>query len=306
MIFLRTLVCLILLVSIGYSFELKDVPEISPTAYLKWDLGVGAIRIALDRQGSADLKFSEVEQALFGALNTWESVSNQNMRFQYSGSVSLQAASSTDRMNTIHWVENDWKYSSYALAVTSYSYYLDDPPTLVDADIFMNGQNFNWGVGSASETRVDVQQTLIHEVGHLLGISHTSVKNAQMFPYLTGSKALTKDDRAALRYLYGPHSSSFAVVSPVGHSKYAANISSRGLPLPVFRWNAGLDSNYVIEFSSTSTFSRKIKVSAGPYPFYALTPQMEKKLLALSPIDKIFWRVRSGSSVTPARSFRFI
>jgi hypothetical protein len=302
----RSLTIILAVCSFAFCFELKTIPDISPTAFLKWDLREGPIAVSLDHRGSADMNLAQTEHAVVAALNVWQGVAGQSVRFRYDGLNSLQGASGTDEVNSVQWVESGWEYSSHAIAVTSYSYYLEDPPVLVDADIFMNGQNYMWNSGATNSRSIDAQQTLIHEFGHLLGISHTGVKNAQMFPFLSGpaNHQLSRDDKAALKFLYGTPISFFAAITPVANAKYAENLSSRGLPLPIFRWNPGPDSNYVIEFSNSRTFEKKIRVSAGSLPFYQLKPIMERRLRKLSGPGKVFWRVRSGSSVTPTRGFR--
>jgi hypothetical protein len=306
MIFYRSLAFLLLFYSFGFCFEVKTIPTISPTAFLKWDLLQGPVSVTLDQRGSADLNFAQTEQALVSALNVWQNVPGQRVRFQYDGVVSLQSASGTDELNSVQWIESGWDYSSHAIAVTSYSYYLQDPPVIIDADIFMNGQNYKWTTSTADSQTVDAQETLIHEIGHLLGISHTGVTNAQMFPYLSGTAnhKLMRDDKAALRFRYGTPNLSFAPVTPIRRARYTANLSREGLPLPVFRWNDGPDSNYIVEFSNSTTFAKKIRVTTAPYPFYQLTPSMERKLIKLYGEDKIFWRVRSGVAVSASRPFR--
>jgi hypothetical protein len=303
---LRSFAIILLFCSFAFCFELKTIPSISPTAFLKWDLREGPIVVSLDHRGSADMNLAQTEQAVVAALNVWQGVAGQSVSFQYDGVISLQGASGTDAINSVQWVESGWDYSSYAIAVTSYSYYLEDPPVLIDADIFMNGQNYKWTAGTPNGTTIDAQETLIHELGHLLGISHTGVETAQMFPFLSSEAdhKLTRDDKAAIKFLYGTPNSSFAAITPVANAKYAANLSSEGLPLPVFRWNSGPDSNYIIEFSNTRTFEKKIRVNAGSLPFYQLKPVMETKLRKLAGQGKVFWRVHSGSSVTTTRGFR--
>jgi hypothetical protein len=293
----------------AFCFELRMIPEISPTAYLKWDLNDGPIRVSLDSRGSADLSLAQSEQALVGALNAWQGVTRHDMTFQYLGTTTVQASSSTDGVNSIQWIESGWQYSSHTLAVTRYSYWLEDPPTLVDADVLMNGDQYRWTTTNADNRNgIDTAQTLIHELGHLLGISHSAVANSQMFPYQTGvsSHSVSKDDMAALRFLYGPSTTSFNLITPIRRAKYVSNISRKGLPLPVFRWQEGPNTNYVVEFSDTRSFKKKIQISAGPYPSYALTPQIENRLLKLSAEGKLYWRVVSGSSITRSRYLRFI
>jgi len=292
----------------AFCFELRTVPEVSPTAYLRWDLSSGPIRVSLDSKGSADLPVGVIEKSLQRALTAWEDITRQNLKFEYQGMTSGHSADAQDHINLVQWVEKDWQYSTYAIGITSYSYYLDDPPTIIDADIQMNGQNYRWAVSNAdNENKIDVEETLIHEIGHLLGLSHTSTAKAQMFPYLAGhpTHAVTIDDRAAVRFLYGTPDNSFRLVTPVRNAIYVRNISERGLPLPVFRWRSGPDSNYVLEFSGAASFAKRIQIEIGPYPFYSLTPQMEKRLQKLYATDRIYWRVRSGTLISPVRSFRF-
>jgi Matrixin len=305
----RILTCtalMLLSASLALCFEVKTVSEISPTAYLAWETRDGAIGITLDKRGSADLSIPATEQALKAALNVWQSVSNQNVTFQYVGIADVQM-STTDHVNSVQWVEKNWQYSSHTLGVTQYSYYLEDPPKMIDADIILNGQDYRWAVNNAdNRSKIDLQETLIHELGHLLGIAHTSVPNARMYPFITGAPThkLSRDDKSAARYLYGAADSSFKLITPLRRARYTNHMSNNGLPLPVFRWGEGPDTNYVLEFSKTSDFANVIRVNAGPYPYYELTPEMEKKLIKLSAL--IFWRVRSGIVVTPARSFRFV
>jgi hypothetical protein len=120
------------------------------------------------------------------------------------------------------------------------------------------------------------------------------------------SRKLTRDDRAALKFLYGSASHAFVGLTPIRKARYVSNIFANGLPLPVFRWTPGPDANYIVEFSPSTTFEKRISITTGPYPFYEMTPAVERKLSKLSPIDKVFWRVRSGGTVTAARPFRFI
>lgn len=46
----------------------------------------------------------------------------------------------------------------------------------------------------------------VHEFGHSLGLGHSSVKGAIMFPWYQGyeqSKDLPEDDRIAIQQIYG-------------------------------------------------------------------------------------------------------
>jgi len=291
----------------GFCFELRTISEIGPNAYLRWDISSGPIRVALNQSGSADLPVGAAEKALLNVLGSWQGITKQNVQLQYDGRTAA-VHNSQDQINVLQWIEKDWQYSSYAIAVTSYTYYVEDPPTIIDADILLNGEDYRWSASATNnDGTVDIQQTLTHETGHMLGLSHTSVVSAQMFPFLSSdvTHTLSVDDRAAVRFLYGTPPVSFKSISPVKKAAYVKGIAANGLPLPVFRWTAGPDSNYTVEFSNTSTFEKKIRISTAPYPMHALTAGQEKKLLKLATADKIYWRVKSGGEVTPVRVFTF-
>jgi hypothetical protein len=93
---------------------------------------------------------------------------------------------------------------------------------LIEADIFLNSA-FDWSVTPSGQTgRFDLQSTLTHEIGHLLGLSHSALGETElratggrrvigaqsiMFPvaFVAGStenRSLKADDTAGIRDLY--------------------------------------------------------------------------------------------------------
>jgi hypothetical protein len=291
----------------AYGFEIKTINEISPEAFLRWDVSDGPVVISLDANGSADLPLSSVQQALERSLDAWQNVSNQSLRFQYGGSIQLAEVSSSDHKNTISWKEKNWEYSSTAAAVTIYSYYLDDPPTMADADIVINGDDFRWGDSTDnSGKRLNVELVLLHELGHLLGLAHSSEQKAVMYPYVSAEVGtLALDDRAGLRFLYGSEQTSLRLITPVRKALYVEEMAAKGLPLPVLRWGPGSVPDYVIQFSNGRTFATRIQIHVGPQQYYQLTAKDEQRLLKLSEVRKLYWRVLSEGQHTNTRVIRF-
>jgi hypothetical protein len=78
---------------------------------------------------------------------------------------------------------------------------------IYDADIVTNpSRNFASAGETCSGTEFRIEGVMVHEVGHLLGIGHTSVSGATMFPSVSAcnnNPATTEaDDEAAVNDLY--------------------------------------------------------------------------------------------------------
>lgn len=288
------------------AFEIKEISINGQKRTLRWNPANGPVRITLNSKGSKDLAISDTENAVRGALNLWQAVPQQTLTFQYIGMSDQAVENDTDGINSILWVENGWKLSSSVLGITKYSYFLDDPPELFDVDILLNGEDRRWSLGNQQGT-VNPQLVLMHEVGHLLGFSHTSVLGAVLYPFLASDVRLTlsKDDRAGMKFLYGAPVVTFQSVSPIQGAVFPQQMNDGGLPLPIFRWGANGQSDYSVEFSDDKSFSDKKTVAVGQSTTYSLTPAMASKLEALSPAKNVFWRITSGTTSTHPRIFRF-
>lgn len=142
--------------------------------------------------------------------------------------------SSVDRRNTIMWVDTGWtslnfRPPSNALAVTLSSFDASSG-AVVDADIYFNAQSFSWAVvDDASEDNfVDVQNIATHEIGHLIGLDHSSVSlfeteddlaEATMFYASeageTSRRTPSSDDVKGVKNLYGTASLEEPVITSV-------------------------------------------------------------------------------------------
>lgn len=69
--------------------------------------------------------------------------------------------------------------------------------------------NFNAKLDThISSTGTNLMGVSVHEFGHSLGLGHSSVENAIMFPWYHGYQMfenLPKDDWLAIQQLYGRH-----------------------------------------------------------------------------------------------------
>lgn len=299
---LFTLLCL---QTAAYAFELRTASEISPTSFLRWDPSQGPIRMTLNTRGCPDLPIDVVESAMQSAIADWQNIPGKSYTIAYGGRSSLAVPNPDDNVNSVVWMQNDWPYSPEVISVTSYSYYIQDPPRLVDADIMLNSK-YHYSIVD-SDHSVDLRKVLLHELGHVLGLAHTSVYHASLYPYfnLLDAPSLKPDDRAGVHFLYAPVTYELRPITPLHQSHYLVSTAANRLPLPVFRWGSAMGQTCWLEFSATADFQKKLRYNAGSSNYLAIKAPMEKALWNLSLDHKVFWRVATVSGHSASRLLYF-
>lgn len=130
--------------------------------------------------------------ALELAFAAWASVPNARVSFASDGAAGGLRAG-RDGRNVIT-VADDLFANQRAIAVTTN---WDVGGTLVESDIQVDLPMIN--------SSYNIQQAITHEVGHLLGLDHSGVLSAVMYPYVSrGNDAvvLDSDDRVGIAAMY--------------------------------------------------------------------------------------------------------
>ncbi|MEO8683101.1 MAG: matrixin family metalloprotease [Vicinamibacterales bacterium] len=176
------------------------------------------IRYFITEKDGPGVSAQDLRAAVGRATASWQNVPSAAVRFEFQGTTSALPGNSDDR-TTIGFL--DRPDLDRVLAATSFM--IDSTNgTIVEADIFFN-EHFNWSVAPQGEPgRVDLESVALHELGHLLGLSHSALgetertasggrrvlaSGAVMFPIAmtagaVADRVLQPDDIAGISDLY--------------------------------------------------------------------------------------------------------
>jgi len=107
-----------------------------------------------------------------------------------------------DFRSALFFIETVWPFGEEVIALTTLSW--QEGGALVDADIAFNGLDYEWTT-STEDVRVDFQSIALHEIGHFMGLAHSTEEDAVMkVDYEEGdlSREVGADDRAGLATIY--------------------------------------------------------------------------------------------------------
>jgi matrixin len=171
----------------------------NPTAYpLYW--GQTTVPYVIDAATTPDVSGGAVD-AVRASFQTWDDIASSYINFRYDGTMA-NAPVGFDlhgtNENVVRWIESGWTAASSAIAITVLTFDCSNGQIL-DADITLNGQNHTFTINPAVDvSRDDVQNTVTHEVGHVLGFDHNpdpeSTLYAGALPGETKKRDLTADD----------------------------------------------------------------------------------------------------------------
>ena len=160
----------------------------------------------INQSSSRELGAQATVNVIQASYLSWTSPSCSAYRVQYRGTTS-NTWTSGDGVNTHIWI-----YSSNqrppelggreTIGVTLSLYRGDD---LVDGDIIYNGIDHQWTTRATSAGEVDAQSIITHEVGHQLGLGHSTISAATMYASYGGGegpRSLHPDDVEAVCTLY--------------------------------------------------------------------------------------------------------
>ena len=240
----RVITTLVLLVSLlswsvpsarAYTLQYTDS---TASIQIKWP--TTTIKIALSRSldsPPANIKEgSDVVGATRRALARWSEAANIQFIETSSDAVSISPSGEGDRVNLITVAdvpENRAAFASADRTGRTRVFYEPASGTIIEADVVINPAT-QFSTDGTPGT-YDLEATLTHEIGHVLGLEHSNEASAAMQPRqgtnglyeqaALSPRTLSDDDRAGVRALYGARES-FGVIA--GTIKDAAGAPAKG------------------------------------------------------------------------------
>jgi hypothetical protein len=142
-----------------------------------------AITFSIDAAGCPDTDLGQTRAAVIRAFNTWESQPCTDIFFVFDGMVDGAEPNhftrEADGHNLITWIM-DWpeEWGARKLALTNFVWN-ERTGEILDVDIAFNGRDYYWTAGDRTVT--DIENVLVHEIGHLLGFAHTTDTEASLY-----------------------------------------------------------------------------------------------------------------------------
>lgn len=182
-----------------------------PSTKLAWPMRAIELRIASDTSG--DVAPAPLRAAIARSMTTWSSAAECTDIIlldggEPSGLRSNLMGGAYDRENRIVFRESEWPsdLEPEALAITTLVYRRSSGEIL-DADIDLNAVHLAWSADAVPPAgATDVENTITHELGHLLGFAHTGDPSASMYggsePGDIAKRDLAPDDIDAVCFVY--------------------------------------------------------------------------------------------------------
>ena len=142
-----------------------------------------SVKIRVNSRGSDDVKDGSDVVAVKQSMMNWVQATQHCSYISFNvlsdspdAKIFFDRSNYDDNENVVVWTEDKWDHNIDALAITTL-YFVEKQGDsrdgeLLDADIELNGVNHSFSTTGAKD-KTDIENTVTHELGHLLGLDHT-------------------------------------------------------------------------------------------------------------------------------------
>jgi hypothetical protein len=177
--------------------------------------------VTMQRSGEGhEVKAADIERVMKAAGDTWSNIACSDV-------AEVVGAATDDRVIGFDWstgvgspanhnivvFRNDsssdpldtWEHDLAFIAITTVTFE-NASGQILDADVELNDAGFDFTACDSCTIHSDLQNTLTHELGHVLGLDHTPVEDATMFFSApegdTSKRTLADDDTQGICAIY--------------------------------------------------------------------------------------------------------
>ncbi|MBW7995876.1 MAG: choice-of-anchor D domain-containing protein [Candidatus Glassbacteria bacterium] len=180
-----------------------------------WDPDIDfPLRYAIHDGNTNDgLSNSVVVTGIRSSFQAWNNIAYANLDFDYAGTTSqTNVSTGNDNINLVifdSWATDfsisDGPAGPSVVGITINTYSATNG-RILDSDIIFNDLEYVFSTTQPtdlSQKRINLQDVATHEIGHMLGLDHTWIEHATMYPYTRdGQSSVSEDDRAGISSLY--------------------------------------------------------------------------------------------------------
>jgi hypothetical protein len=177
--------------------RLRDPNTLAP---LSWS-SPGAISVVLSSKPPDSIADRSHETAIRNAIHAWNEVATSAVKLVENTSPAQRDRTDFQSfgLHQVLFDESDasgfFPTGSGIVAITPVTFTIGG--SILDADILFNGAEFNFTTRGQLGS-IDVQDVATHELGHFIGLDHTGVGGASMYPFVGPGdllqRSLSEDD----------------------------------------------------------------------------------------------------------------
>lgn len=215
-ILLAQIICVVLMFTTIYS-AFGFIRFYDGSAFVYWALPTdNTIRYSIHIAGSDNIPDRSEDLAIRMAFESWSQVSTSRINFvEDLGNRHISDPNNRSVHSIIFDETNSTELFTRNSGIIAITVVQTVSGQITDADVIFNGRDHEFSTDGTPWT-FDVQSIATHEIGHFLGLNHSGIRNATMYPF-TGPneyhlRSLSQDDIAGVAHLYpqGPDSNTIS------------------------------------------------------------------------------------------------
>ena len=174
----------------GYVFTTSTYGD-----YVSWPKTRKSLSLQVNPSNNDSLDAIEISGIVSEATAQW----NENSSLKMSSQINYSAPSAGT--NNIYFTSSPSAYMGFGVVAVTQVSYKQYTGEIVEADIVINDYGFYFD--NSSSSKFYLGNVITHELGHVLGLGHSEVKNATMFYVLgRGLYSLESDDLCGIQAVY--------------------------------------------------------------------------------------------------------